>query len=115
MPKGHLEGDAGVITTQGKPGPMSLKEYNQFPGPADGPRAEEFTFYNGNANGGAIVYVGPNKKAAFPIFPPAVAGGQGTAITFKNVDPAKMSIDDKGSASTVYFTYGGECRQDARE
>jgi hypothetical protein len=110
--KGRLEGDSGVITTQGANGPKNMVEYQKATGPG-GVRARRFTFLNGNAFGGATVYAGPNNQARFPLAPPAVAGGTGASYTWNNVDPTKMALDDRGTASTIYFTYGGECEQDA--
>ncbi len=109
--KGRLEGDSGSITTQGKVGPQSLRNY--LKAQAFGIRTARFTFLNGNASGGATILAGPNRTAAFPLAAPAVAGGTGAAYTWYNVLPEDMSIDDGGTASTVYFTYGGECEADS--
>lgn len=109
--KGHLEGDADKIITQGANGPKNLVEYQKYQA-GSGVRAKTFTFINGNSSGGATVYVGPNNKAQFPLLPPASAGAVGQSQTWENVDPAKMCIDDHGTQSTVYFTYGGESDPD---
>lgn len=111
-PRGRLEGDSDVITTQGAKGPKNLVEYQKYQ-PVPGVRAKTFTFQNGNAASGATVYVGPNNKAQFPLLAPSAAGLPGQSLTWENVDPGKMCIDDRGTSSTVYFTYGGESEQDA--
>ena len=70
--KGRLEGDSGSITTQGKVGPQSLRNY--LKAQAFGIRTARFTFLNGNASGGATILAGPNRTAMFPLAAPAVAG-----------------------------------------
>lgn len=111
MTKGHLEGDAGVITTQGVAGAISMWTYKNTPNL--GVRAKSFVFANGNPFGGATVYVGPVGKALFPLFPPGSPGAAGGSLTLENVEPSQMSIDDRGNQSTVYYAYGGESDQDA--
>lgn len=109
--KGHLEGDAGTITTSGVSGPISMQTLKNIP--HTGVRTTSFTFVNGNPYGGTTVYVGPNGKAAFPLDPPAAPGGRGSILTLENVEPSQMMIDDRGNASILFYVYGGECLQDA--
>lgn len=111
-PRGRLEGYSGSITTQGVAGPKNLVEYQKLtPGPPI--RADLMILQNGNASGGATVYIGPNDQALFPLAPPPAAGVAATPLYMRKVDPRRVAIDDRGSTSTVYFIFGGECTQDA--
>ncbi len=100
--RSRIAGDSLAIATSGSGRDIKIRDQpgvgGIWPG---GVCTKSITFFNNNAAGGATVYVGANGSANFPVAPQA-------SLSIPNVEPGICAINDRGIASDVRVSYGGE-------
>ena len=96
----RLEGDCDALTTPGDANVHKLKDLVHGIW-ADDVYCDSISFLNGNATGGANLWVGVNGKATYVLAP-------GADVTFTKVKPGNCGVLDKGTAGTLIYAFGGE-------
>ena len=99
----RIAGGSATVKTQGKGGPVQLKNLIQG-GPWPGVPCKALTVRNpgsGLVTNTTSIKVGANGSAGFELVPGAVH-------TLENVVPENCAVDDLGTAVTIYVSWGGE-------